>query len=344
MFLAEALCADHSCQKVVHDRSVKRLVLGLPPGRTPTGAYCRARKRLPVERIHTLARHAGEAVSARAPTAWPGRGHPVRLVDGTIITMPDTVAHPTAYPQPRSQKPGLGFPPCRIVGLICLGSGAVLNASMGACRGKGRDEPSMRRSILDPLKPGDVRLGGAFYAPSFLLCSWRERGVDGVLEPQGSRQRTTDFNPGPHWGPRDPLIVLPKPALKPDWMSQADFDQAPKTLTVRELHTGGKTRVTTWLGPKQTDKAALRALYRDRWHGELDLRNIKTTRGRERVSRLTPERAIKEIGGGSTGLPSDSINEGAGRMAHPSTTAPDKFQAFSANLARRVTLCERRPI
>jgi IS4 transposase len=72
-------------------------------------------------------------------------------------------------------------------------------------------------------------------------------------------------------------------------MSQADFDQAPKTLTVRELHTGGKTLVTTLLCPKQTDKAALRALYRDRWHVELDLRNIKTTLGMERVSSLTPE-------------------------------------------------------
>ena len=295
MFLAQALSADRSCQKVVNDRSVKRLVLGLPPGSTHTGAYCRARKRLPVEMIHTLARHAGEAVSTRAPTAWHGRGHPVRLVDGTIITMPDTVANQTAYPQPRSQKPGLGFPPCRIVGLICLGSGAVLNASMGACRGKGSDEQSMLRSILDTLKPGDVLLGDAFYATYFLLCSLRERGVDGVFEQHGSRQRTTDFNQGQHLGPRDHLIVLPKPALKPDWMSQADFDQAPKTLTVRELHTCGKTRVTTLLCPKQTDKAALRALYRDRWHVELDLRNIKTTLGRERVSSLTPEMAIKEI-------------------------------------------------
>ena len=109
MFLAQALNAD---------RSVKRLVLGLSPGSTHTGAYCRARKRLPLVRVGTLARHVGKRVSARAPTAWRWPGRPVRLVDGATVTMPDTVANQTSYPQPRSQKPGLGFPQCRIVGRI----------------------------------------------------------------------------------------------------------------------------------------------------------------------------------------------------------------------------------
>ena len=44
--------------------------------------------------------------------------------------MPDTPADQAVYPQPRSQKPGLGFPLCRMVGIVCLGSGAVLNAAM----------------------------------------------------------------------------------------------------------------------------------------------------------------------------------------------------------------------
>lgn len=295
MFLAQALSADRSCQKVVNDRSVKRLILGLSPGSTHTGAYCRARKRLPFAMVGTLARHVGGLVSARAPTACHWRGRPVRLVDGTTVTMPDTMANQTTYPQPGSQKPGLGFPQCRIVGLVCLGSGAVLNASIGACRGKGSDEQSMLRSILNTLKLGDLLLGDTFYATYFLLCSLRERGIDAVFEQHGSRQRTTDFDRGQRLGSRDHLIVLPKPVSKPDWMPQADYEQAPESLTVRELHAGGKTLVTTLLCPKQTDKAALKALYRDRWHVELDLRNIKTTLGMERLSCLTPEMAAKEI-------------------------------------------------
>jgi hypothetical protein len=96
-------------------------------------------------------------------------------------------------------------------------------------------------------------------------------------------------------GQRDHLIELHKPKIKPAWMSQADYDQAPDSLTVRELYTGGKLLVTTLLCPKATTKAALKKLYRDRWHVELDLRSIKTTLGMETLSCRTPAMAEKEI-------------------------------------------------
>ena len=295
MFLSQALSADRSCQKAVDEAAIKRLAAGLAPCSTHTGAFCRARMRLPMEMVRTLAGYVGLWVAGHAPNAWHWRGRPVRLVDGTTVTMPDTPANQAAYPQPRSQKPGLGFPLCRLVGLVCLGSGALLNAAIGRYRGKGGDEQSLLRSILDTLKRGDLLLGDAFYATYFLLCALRERGIDAVFEQHGSRRRTTDFRRGQRLGERDHLIVLSKPVIKPDWMSQADYDQAPQSLTVRELHTGGKTLVTTLLCPKQTSKADLKLLYRSRWNVELDLRNIKTTLGMERLSCQTPEMATKEI-------------------------------------------------
>ena len=230
-----------------------------------------------------------------APEPWHWRGRPVRLVDGTTVVMPDTLANQAAYPQPRSQKPGLGFPLCRMLGILCLGSGAVLNAAIGRYHGKGGDEQSLLRSVLDTLKRGDLLLGDAFYATYFLLCALRELGVDAVFEQHGSRQRTTDFRLGRRLGARDHLIVLHKPLIKPDWMPRADYEQAPQSVTVRELRAGGKTLVTTLLCAKQTDKAAVKSLYQSRWHVELDLRNIKTTLGMERLSCQTPAMAIKEI-------------------------------------------------
>jgi hypothetical protein len=295
MFLAQALSADRSCQKAVDEAAIRRLATGLAPCSTHTGAYCRARMRLPMDMVHTLAGYVGQWVTAHAPDTWHWRGRPVRLVDGTTLAMPDTPANQAAYPQPGSQKPGLGFPLCRMVCLVCLGSGAVLQAAIGHYCGKGGDEQSLLRSILDTLERGDLLLGDAFYATYFLLCTLRERGIDAVFEQHGSRQRTTDFRCGQRLGVRDHLMLLPKPAIKPDWMSQADYEQAPQSLTVRELRTGGKTLVTTLLCPKHTDKAAFRSLYCSRWHVELDLRNIKTTLGMERLSCQTPAMAIKEI-------------------------------------------------
>jgi hypothetical protein len=295
MFLSQALSTDRSCQKAVNDAAVQRWSGGLPPCSTHTGGYCHARQRLPVEMVSTLTQHTGQLIAARTPATWHWQGRPVRLVDGTTVTMPDTPANQAAYPQPRSQKPGLGFPLCRMVGILCLGSGAVLNAAIGAYRGKGGDEQTLLRSLLDTLESGDVLLGDAFFATYFLLCQLLEKGVDAVFEQHGSRQRTTDFRRGEHLGARDHLIVLNKPKIKPDWMSQADYEQAPDTLTVRELRVHGKTLVTTLLCPKQTPKAALGELYKSRWHVELDLRAIKTTLGMETLSCKTPEMAQKEI-------------------------------------------------
>jgi len=216
-------------------------------------------------------------------------------VDGATVTLPDTAENQAAYPQSSTQKAGLGFPLCRLVALLCLGSGALLDAATGPCEGKGSDEQALLRTLLDTLQADDILLGDAYYATYFLLCELVRRGIDGVFEQYGARKRSTDFSRGEILGARDHLVVLPKPKKKPEWMSQVDYDQAPETLKVRELYAGGKILVTTFLCPKETPKAVIKALYRSRWNVELDLRNIKTTLGMERLSCKTPEMAVKEL-------------------------------------------------
>ncbi len=295
MFLAQALSTDRSCQRAVNDTAIKRLLGGLTPCSTHTGAYCRARQRLPVEMVSALVRKTGQLMTETALEAWHWQGRPVRLVDGTTVSMPDTPANQASYPQSRSQKPGLGNPLCRMAGIICLGSGVLLDAAIGRYRGKGGDEQSLLRSMLDTLNCGDILLGDAYYATYFMLCDLQQRGVDAVFEQYGARKRSTDFRRGQRLGQRDHLIELSKPKLKPGWMTQADYDQAPDILKVRELQTGGKILVTTLLCAKKAPKAAVKLLYRCRWHVELDLRNIKATLGLGVLSCKTPSMAEKEI-------------------------------------------------
>lgn len=295
MFIAQALSADGSCQQAVNDAMVKRVISGMEPGKTNTGGYCKARARLPLTMVSTLALQTGAIVAQGAALWWHWQGRQVRLVDGATVTLPDTEENQAAFPQSSSQKAGLGFPICRVVALLCLGSGALLNAATGPCEGKGSDEQSLLRSMLDTLADDDILLGDAFYATYFLLCELVRRGVDGLFEQHGSRKRSTDFREGEKLGVRDHLIVLTKPKKKPDWMSQEEYDQAPATLRVREFKAGGKIMVTTFLCPKQTPKAVLKALYRCRWNVELDLRNIKTTLGMETLRCKTPQMAIKEL-------------------------------------------------
>jgi len=295
MFLAQVLSPDGSCQQAVNDAALKRLVHGLPCCSSKTSAYCQARVRLPTEMIRALTRQVGGMIAGSAPSWWHWQARPVRLVDGATVTLADTAENQADYPQPSSQKPGLGFPICRTVAMICLGSGAVLNAATGPCEGKGSDEQTLLRGMLDTLEADDILLGDAFYPTYFLLCDLVQRGIDGVFEQYGARKRSTDFRTGKRLGTRDHLIVLDKPKKKPQWMTQEAYDQAPATLKVREFKAGGKIMVTTFLDSEAAPKHELKVLYRRRWNVELDLRNIKTTLGMERLRCKTPEMAIKEL-------------------------------------------------
>ena len=78
-------------------------------------------------------------------------------------------------------------------------------------------------------------------------------------------------------------------------MAQHAYDQAPDTSTARELRTGGRILVTTLLCPKQSTKADLKALYRRRWHIELDLRHMKTALGMATLSYMTATMAVEEL-------------------------------------------------
>lgn len=295
MFITQTLSADRSCQQVVNQASIQRLVSGLPVCSTHTGGYCKARQRLPLEMISGLTRHLGQRIDQRMPQQWRWHGRRVRLVDGTTLTMPDTASNQADYPKHGGQKDGLGFPICRLVSITCLSSGSVLDAAIGRFNGKGGDEQTLLRSIQEALQTGDILLGDAYFPTFFLIAAMQARGVDMVMEQLGGRKRVTDFRRGKKLGQRDHLITLNKPRKKPFWMSDVEYCNAPDALTVRELKAGGKIMVTTLLCPKTAPKSDLKVLYKRRWCAELDLRHIKDTMGMDVLSCQTPQMVRKEI-------------------------------------------------
>lgn len=216
MFLAQAMSEDRSCQKVVNDVAIKRLFGGLSPCSTATGGYCQARQRLPLEMVSNLVRHTGELMSRHIPNQWLWHGKRVHLIDGSTVTLPDTAANQAAYPQQVVQKKGLGFPISRLLGIICLSSGAMLNASLGRFSGKGASEQALLRTLLDTFKPGDVVLGDALFGDYFLFAALLNQGVDAVFEQMGGRKRVTDFRKGTRLGATDHLIERVKPKRRRD--------------------------------------------------------------------------------------------------------------------------------
>ncbi|PKO90401.1 MAG: hypothetical protein CVU16_10330, partial [Betaproteobacteria bacterium HGW-Betaproteobacteria-10] len=133
LFMAQTLNPDRACQMAVNRYAVDRHANGLKPCSTHTGGYCKARQRLPLEMIRSLTRETGGMIASQAQANWHWRGHPVKLVDGTTVTLPDTPTNQAEYPQQSNQKPGLGFPIARWF------------AVRGDGRGTGRSDRPLRR-------------------------------------------------------------------------------------------------------------------------------------------------------------------------------------------------------
>lgn len=295
MFLAQAMSADRSCQNIVNQTVLQRLCGGLSVSSTHTGGYCRARQRLPLDMVSHLTRYLGEQLCSRLPNEWLWQGRRVRIIDGTTVTLPDTTANQASFPQQRVQQPGLGFPICRIVGITCLSSGALLNAAIGRFNGKGGNEQTLLRSIQDTFQTGDIVMGDAYFSTYFFIAAMRAKGIDILMEQYGARKRSTDFRCGQKLGERDHLIVINKPKKCPDWMSEQQYNAVPDSLSVREFKAGGKIMVTTMNCSKTFPKPVLKSLYQSRWNIELDIRTIKETMGMGVLSCKSPEMAVKEI-------------------------------------------------
>jgi hypothetical protein len=292
MFLGQVMSADGSCQNAVDEALVTRLLSGMDPGSANTSAYCQARARLPQLMVSTLARQTAALLNEHTPPGWLWRGRHVKLVDGTTASMPDTPENQLCFPQPGQQPAGAGFPLARLVGVISLTHGAMLDAAMAAYQGKGTGEHALFRRLRDCFVAGDVMLADGYFCSYFLIADMQKRGVDVLFEQHGGR--STDFRRGEHLGVRDHRVSWSKPQ-RPEWMSVEDYRASADQITVREVKVGKKVLVTTLLNPRQAPKSELGQLFWQRWNVELDLRNVKSTLGMERFSCKTPSMVEKEM-------------------------------------------------
>jgi len=301
VFLGQVLSADHSCRAAVARLIAHRLARGQSPCSPETGAYCQARKRLPESFFADVARQTGRNLDAQVDPQWLWKRRRVYIYDGSTVTMPDTSPNQAAYPQPKAQKPGLGFPLARIAAIFSLACGAVVD--VGICRyaGKGQSELGMLRTLWNFFRSGDVLLADR------LMCAWtemvmlKERGIDCVCHL--TSHRTANFRRGKRLGKGDHTVLWPKPG-KPRSIDRETYDTLPAFLLVRECRVQVKQRgfrvqtliiATTLLDPVEFTKEDLATLYRRRWHAELDLRSLKQTLQMDILRCKTPELVRKEL-------------------------------------------------
>ncbi len=301
VFLGQVLDSDHSCRAAVARLVAHRAAHGQRPCSARTGAYCRARQRLPEGFFAAAARRVGRNLDAGVDRRWLWKGRRVCLFDGSTVSMPDTPANRGAYPLAYNQTPGTSFAIARIGAIISLSCGAILD--LGVCRyaGKGQGEVSLLRRLWDALRPGDVLLGDRLMSGWVGMHLLKERGVDTVS--RLSAHRRADFRKGTRLSKDDHLVRWKRPTSIRS-VDRPTYNTLPDAITVREARfrveqPGFRTRsvvvVTTLLDPGQASKEELASLYRARWNNERDLRSIKVTlqmdmlRCKTRMARRTPQ-------------------------------------------------------
>jgi putative transposase len=301
-FLSQVLFKgeQRSCLAAVSRVVVLCVQLGRGACSDNTGAYCRARAKIPTIIISRLALEVADGCEQRIPADWLWKRRHAYLVDGTTESMPDTPENQAAYPQPRCQEKGLGFPLMRMVALLSLATAMVKGVAMGPYAGKETGELALLRELLARLEPGAVLVADRYYCSYFMIALLLELGIDFVARLHHAR--AVDFKRGQRLGQGDHLITWTRPK-RPAWMDEETYQRMPATLQVRALEVHIKQPgfrveefvvVTTLVDAREYTKDDVAELYHQRWLVELDIRTLKVTLGMDVLRCKTPEMVRKE--------------------------------------------------
>lgn len=298
-FLSQVLEPDKSCHNVV-SRVISYLVgEGVELPSTDTSAYCQARARLPERLLEKLFSKAAQNLEEKVTIEhiWCGRN--VKVIDGSTVSMPDTVENQKAYPQPSSQKPGCGFPIAKIGVLFSLATGATIALVIDVLN---THDLKLARKLYQFLNPLDVLLGDRAFCAYADLIAIKNLGCDVVFRKHQSRKTT--MREGKIIGDCERLVTWYKPKRCPTGLTHEEFVTLPATLSVREVyyyilipgfHTQQVSLITTLLDAKTYPALELVRLYGKRWHVELDLKHLKTTLGMDILRGKSPQLVRKEI-------------------------------------------------
>lgn len=296
-WLGQSAGPDKTCMAAVLRIMSVCLLLGRAACSPNTGAFCKARAKLPESFVRELAVTLGERVETFAPDDWLYQGHRVLIADGTLVRMPDTPENLQQYPQQSHQKPGTSATCMRVVLLLALATGMLMDASYGPYSGKGYGEMSLLRNLFGGVRKGDLLLGDRYYGSYHLLHSLRVVGADGCFRLSVGRQKY--FGEGQAIGDDeyDRLQVWMKPC-RPKGVAAEEWALVPERITVRVLRYSTRVRgfrckevylVTTLTDAQVYTKDDLAGLYRQRWNVELDIKSLKRTLGLHESACKTPE-------------------------------------------------------
>lgn len=305
--------------QVLHGNTAIAHVAQLMGGGFGESAYCQARARLPVAVMSSLL----ESTTARALAEmgrdglW--RGHRAVLMDGFVVSTPDTPALREAFGVRGGAPPGADLPMVHTLARFDAHSGLVL----GLHAAPARTHDAKHAHRLHPeLRPGDVVVGDRGFCAYSLLATLAAAGCHGVFRMSERRAMPFPAKAGPRTrytynrhrrsepvlieliSEDDQVVEIVKPNHRGLSLTPGEFARLPGRLTVRALRyevrgPGVRTRRITLL-TTLTDAARYPAneiaeLYRTRWRVEQNIRHLKRAMGMHRLKCRSVEGIAREM-------------------------------------------------
>ena len=309
-------------QQILHGNTPCTEVPRLVGASFTASAWCQARSRLPlgvVQAMLTRVCDAARPPGGRGEEAHRWRGHRTFHIDGSTFSMPDTPELQKAFGQPSGQKKGCGFPVAHLLLLFDAATGLLVDADAGPLH---TGDVSGAPELHAHLDAGDVLIGDDSFSGWTHFALLLQQNLHGVFP--NHHLRIVDFAPGrahcgagkkavagqprSRWikslGKDDQLVEWFKPQGCPAWMTPADYDALPESITVRELRRTVKlddgrrvivTVVTTLLDAQRYPADAVIQLRMRRWDVETNIRHLKTTMGLDVLRCKTEDGVRKEL-------------------------------------------------
>lgn len=307
-FLSQTLDSDRSCRKAVSRVMAYQADLCEKPPEaeahsithSDTGAYCKARQRLPEAVLKRLYQMVSQQLEKGVDETRLWFGRRVFLADGTTLLAPDTPENQADYPQHPNQKEGCGFPLIKLVVLFSLMTGAVVDAVSDMWSVY---EPALLKLMADCLKPTDILVCDRLYCSYADIFFWGyQQHVDVVFRLH--QARIVNFHKGKRLGKHDRRFIWDKPKQRPKGLAPYLYEQLPETLEIRVLrftvdYKGYRSKTitlaTTLLDPIAYPKSEIAKLYELRWQAEINLRHLKSSMDMDMLRTKSPDMLRKEI-------------------------------------------------
>jgi len=294
--LWQGLNPQASGREVVRQLQALFQLLSGPSISSEDGAYARARGRLPLTEFPKALRSTAQFADQGILPSACLQGRPVKVVDGSTLSLPDTAKNRRTYPPVECSLPT--FPMMRIVVLFSLASGAILALAHGNLF---TSELSLLGGLLGQLSAQDIVVGDRGFGYFSLIGLLQQQGVDFI----GRTTRRLDGRKrASRLGRNDWLMVWKKNPLPSTWLSSAQWQALPSEITVRVVRgrcfqKGFRVRqvilVTTLLDPELYPAREILLAYLRRWRMEMCLDDLKTTLNLEMLRTHSPEAAQKEV-------------------------------------------------